>query len=153
MTTITEYLSQDHVRCDGYFIAAETATSQHKWPEAEESFQDFRHAMERHLSIEERVLFPRFEAVIGAEGGPTRVMRMEHERMRELIEAMRQAVGRHDAQGYLDLSETLLILMRQHNLKEEQMLYPMSDHRLGAAREEVLTQLRSPAPSPGIPCL
>jgi len=58
-------------------------------------------------------------------------MRMEHEQMRELLQAMAHAVAVTNQDDYLGLSETLNMLMQQHNLKEENMLYPMSDRVLG----------------------
>jgi iron-sulfur cluster repair protein YtfE (RIC family) len=48
------------------------------------------------------------------------------------------AVANADHDRYLGLSETLNMLMQQHNLKEENMLYPMSDQVLGGARDEVI---------------
>jgi iron-sulfur cluster repair protein YtfE (RIC family) len=38
-----------------------------------------------------------------------------------------------DAEAYLGHSETLLLLMRQHNMKEEQVLYPMCEQHLNSA--------------------
>ena len=62
--------------------------------------------------------------------GPTAVMRMEHEQMRSLLSQLTEAVSRQDGPRFLGLSETLMVLMQQHNMKEEQMLYPMCDRAL-----------------------
>jgi hemerythrin-like domain-containing protein len=67
--------------------------------------------------------------------GPTQVMRMEHEQMRDLMQEMANAVAAGNQDSYLGLSETLNMLMQQHNLKEENMLYPMSDRVLGATAQ------------------
>jgi iron-sulfur cluster repair protein YtfE (RIC family) len=40
------------------------------------------------------------------------------------------------------LSETLMMIMQQHNMKEEQMLYPMMDQTLGQAGAEIAEQIR-----------
>ncbi|MGC2049423.1 MAG: hemerythrin domain-containing protein, partial [Gallionella sp.] len=74
--------------------------------------------------------------------GPVQVMRMEHEQMNTLIEQMASALVQQDAQIYGGLSETLLIVMQQHNLKEEQMLYPLADHFLATQRETLLDNMR-----------
>ena len=37
------------------------------------------------------------------------------------------AVENRDKENYLGLSETLMMLMQQHNMKEEQVLYRMMD--------------------------
>jgi hemerythrin-like domain-containing protein len=94
--------------------------------------------MDRHFAMEEDVLFPAFEAKTGNTMGPTQVMRMEHEQMRALMNDMERAVTAGNDAEYLGLSETLNMIMQQHNLKEENMLYPMSDRVLAGNREAVL---------------
>jgi len=131
MAEITRILGDDHHRCDELFAAAESAIGQAQWDVAEQAFADFRAALSRHFTAEEETLFPAFEARTGMIAGPTQVMRTEHRQMTELVERMATALGRHDEAGYLGESETLLMLMRQHNLKEEQILYPMADRAMG----------------------
>ena len=55
---------------------------------------------------------------------------------------MADTLAHRDAQGYGGLSETLLIVMQQHNLKEEQMLYPIADHFLASQREALIGRMR-----------
>jgi hypothetical protein len=45
---------------------------------------------------------------------------------------MTRAVDETDYDCYLGLSGTLNLLIQQHNLKEEPMLYSMSDQALGS---------------------
>lgn len=130
MQTITEYLSAYHQHCDNMFAEAENAAMKNDLAAAQTGFAAFHQGMEHHLSSEETILFPAFEQATGSNMGPTRVMRMEHEQMRELFAQMQAALDANDTQTYAGLSETLLILMQQHNLKEEQMLYPMADRAL-----------------------
>jgi len=89
--------------------------------------------MERHFQKEEDTLFPAFEQATGNAMGPTRVMRLEHRQMRDALAEMSNALAGGDLEDYLGQAETLLILMQQHNIKEEQILYPMCDQILGAA--------------------
>ncbi|MBU4499031.1 MAG: hemerythrin domain-containing protein [Gammaproteobacteria bacterium] len=131
MSTIVEFLGSDHHACDELFASAEEAVAQKNWDSARTLFNRFQTAMAHHLAMEETVLFPAFEARTGNIMGPTQVMRMEHEQMRELLQAMAHAVAATHQDDYLGLSETLNMLMQQHNLKEENMLYPMSDRVLG----------------------
>lgn len=130
MKTITEYLSADHQRCDNLFADAETAAAKNDLAAAKAGFAAFHQGMQHHLGMEESILFPAFEKAAGNAMGPTRVMRMEHEQMRELFTQMQAALDANDVQTYAGLSETLLVLMQQHNFKEEQMLYPMADRAL-----------------------
>jgi hemerythrin-like domain-containing protein len=91
--------------------------------------------------MEEDKLFPTLVSA-GGPAGPVQMMRMEHAQMNTLIEQMAVTLTHQDAQGYGGLSETLLIVMQQHNLKEEQMLYPIADHFLASQREALLGRMR-----------
>lgn len=138
METIKEYLGADHKRCDDLFVRAETSASQGQWQDAIKYFQDFHDGLERHLQMEETILFPSFESVTGNTAGPTSMMRIEHQQMRLLTERMSYAVQQHDEDDFLGHAETLNIMMQQHNLKEENILYPMIDKVLQQGRAEVL---------------
>lgn len=127
---IKEFMAQDHKDCDLLFATAENAASKEDWPTATQAFNDFVQAMERHLGVEENELFPAFEEATGMTMGPTEMMRSEHEQMRALFVEMREAVETKHSDNYLGISETLLILMQQHNMKEEQILYNMMDQHL-----------------------
>jgi iron-sulfur cluster repair protein YtfE (RIC family) len=131
MSDIARLLADDHSRCDQRFAEAENAVSEGGWERAERLFEAFRAALSRHFAAEEEVLFPAFEAHTGMTGGPTWVMRSEHAQMIGLLEPMAAALARRDGAAYLGQAETLLMLMRQHNLKEEQVLYPICDRALG----------------------
>jgi len=127
---IKEFMAQDHKGCDLLFAKAESAVATEDWDTATQAFNDFVQAMERHLGVEENELFPAFEEATGMTMGPTEMMRSEHDQMRVLLVEMRDAMERQHSDDYLGLSETLLIMMQQHNLKEEQILYNMMDQHL-----------------------
>lgn len=101
----------------------------------------FLSEMERHFLMEETVLFPTFEDISGMRQGPTQVMRMEHQQIRNLLARMSDAVTRMDRDEILEVGETLLILMQQHNMKEEGILYPMVDQHLAPYREELMDRM------------
>ncbi|NDP47599.1 MAG: hemerythrin domain-containing protein [Sulfuriferula multivorans] len=146
MGTILEYLGGDHRACDELFASAEAAVAQKNWGSAHDLFDRFQAAMVRHLAMEENVLFPAFEAHTGNSMGPTQIMRMEHQQIRDLIQNMARAVANSNHNSYLGLSETLNMLMQQHNMKEETMLYPMSDQVLGSERDAVIRAMEAIAP-------
>ena len=141
MSTISETMTADHRRCDEIFSAAEASVSAGAWVEAVERFRAFRRATERHFEMEETVLFPRFEGATGQSMGPTQVMRMEHIQMRRLLDEMEEAVSSRNGDDYLGFSDTLMLLMQQHNMKEERMLYPMTDQALAGELDEVLDRM------------
>ncbi len=130
MNNVIEFMTCAHRHCDESFIAAESFVSQQQWQQAQNSWDAFSSDLEHHLQQEENVLFPAFEAATGMTMGPTQVMRGEHVQMRQLVQQMSQALESKNQQAYLGLSETLMILMQQHNMKEEQMLYPMTQNNL-----------------------
>jgi len=140
---ITDFMGDDHRRCDLIFASAEESVSKGDWSSAESNNRRFLEAMEHHFRMEEEMLFPRFEEVSGHAMGPTEMMRHEHRQMRQLFEQMNQAVSAQSADDYLGASETLLILMQQHNAKEEQMLYPMSDQVLAGEQDELINKLEA----------
>jgi iron-sulfur cluster repair protein YtfE (RIC family) len=141
MQTIAEFMSANHHACDEAFATAEQAALANNWSEAKTAFNNFRTELARHFRMEEEELFPALVSA-GGPAGPVQVMRMEHEQMNTLIEQMSAALANQDAQGYGGLSETLLIVMQQHNLKEERMLYPIADHVLASQREALLGRMR-----------
>ena len=58
---------------------------------------------------------------------------------------MARAVAAGNQNGFLGLSETLNMLMQQHNLKEENMLYPMSDQVLGDEGASLIREMEASA--------
>ena len=141
MQTIAEFMSTDHRACDEAFANAEQAVLASNWSDAETAFNKFRTGLARHFRIEEEQLFPALVSA-GGPGGPVQMMRMEHAQMNTLVEQMATTLTNRDAQGYGGLSETLLIVMQQHNLKEEQILYPIADNVLAAQREALLGRMQ-----------
>ncbi len=129
---IKQFMSQDHKDCDLFFAKAETAVSAEDWTEANQKFNEFIDAMEHHLGFEEQVLFPTFEESTGMKTGPTEMMRLEHDQMRDLFAEMRDALKHQQSDDYLGMADTLLVLMQQHNMKEEQILYNMMDQTLSS---------------------
>ena len=124
---ISQFMTQEHRNCDTEFAQAEQLAAEGKWEEAEQAFLKFADDTIRHFKREEDELFPAFEAQTGSAEGPTQVMRYEHEQVRGLIGKMAQALESQDRDAYLSLCESMMILLQQHNMKEEQMLYAMCD--------------------------
>jgi len=127
---ISQFMTQEHRDCDTEFAAAEQAAADGNWTGAEEKFMIFANDTLRHFKREEEELFPAFEAQTGSNEGPTQVMRYEHEQVKGLIGKLAEAVESKDKDSYLSLCESMMILLQQHNMKEEQMLYAMCDRVL-----------------------
>ncbi len=141
MTLIAEAFTSDHRHCDSLFADAEQMVAANDREAATTSFGRFRSALMHHLEVEEEALFPELEACTGTSGGPTSIMRMEHEQMRGLLDDMDRAIRTWNTERYLGLSETLLILIQQHNTKEERILYLMADQLLAGRQEDIISRL------------
>ena len=126
----SEVLPDHHRTCDDIFADAEKSAMAGRWPECAQSFGRFRRQMAAHFSTEEQVLFPAFEAASGSSMGPTQMMRMEHAQMNTLMRMLDATVAACDRDGFAGAADTLLIMMQQHNMKEENILYPMCDRAL-----------------------
>lgn len=134
------WFTADHRECDAEWAAVEWAVDADEG-RAPAAWTSFDRRMRRHFDMEEQVLFPAFEADTGMTGGPTAVMRFEHEQMRALLDQMDRAARAGDWREVLDQGDTLLMLVQQHNMKEEGMLYPMLQMHLGGAWAAVVPKL------------
>lgn len=134
-------LTAQHRACDVEFTRIEQAAHQGEWPRARLATEAFIDDTETHFRNEEQVLFPALEAATPMATGPTTVMRAEHAQMRELFQDLLQAIDQQDADTLGDAVDTLLLLMQQHNAKEETVLYPIADRTLAADLLGKLTPL------------
>jgi DUF438 domain-containing protein len=148
VTEISEAMAGHHARCDDLFAAVLAAAAVGDRNRASAQFRRFAGELEHHLEREEAVLFAAFEAATGVTAGPTGVMRGEHDRIRTLLAQIEDALSSQNMEGVDGHASTLLIMMQQHNLKEENILYPMFDAVLGARSGELVPRLeleRDPA--------
>lgn len=143
MTTIRQLMSNDHRHCDDLFAAVEEAIAAKQLEPARLAFHGFQQAMLTHFSGEEEILFPGFEASTGMTHGPTHMMRLEHAQIRSLLDEAVEALANDDVEAYLGTADTLIIMLQQHNMKEENILYPMCDQHLLAEAAEIIKRLEA----------
>ena len=143
MTNIRNLMTEDHRHCDDLFANAELAVSKKDNQAAKACFNQFQQAMLAHFDAEEKTLFPTFEAKTGMIMGPTQVMRLEHVQIRALMDEALEALVQNQPDDYLGHADTLVIMMQQHNMKEENMLYPMCDQHLPGEMPELLARLET----------
>jgi len=139
-TNLIDTFMQDHRACDQAWAKVESAADP---VQTRSAWENFHARMLRHFDWEEGVVFPAFEQATGMTMGPTMVMRSEHDAMRGLMDQMKAAMDAGDVDEVLDQGDTLLMLIQQHNMKEEQMLYPMMQQHIGADWEALRAKLRS----------
>lgn len=98
-----------------------------------------------HHHKEELLLFPKLvERGVPNQGGPIGVMLGEHEMGRAEIRAMDEAIQRYRAgdraalAGLSGAAQRYITLLRQHILKEDQVLFRMADRVLSADEQAQL---------------
>ena len=135
------FFSEDHRECDDAWAALEAAASASDKAKSATLWPVFSARLLHHLKMEEDILFPAFEAATGMRGGPTNVMRSEHTQMRAVLTEMERRMSTGDLDGLLDQGDTLLMLIQQHNAKEEGMLYPMAEQALSSQWDSLAASL------------
>jgi iron-sulfur cluster repair protein YtfE (RIC family) len=100
---------------------------------AEQDFAELADRLERHMAVEEDVLYPAVERELGgpAGGGPTANLRSEHDEIRRWLEV----IGDHLAAGGSFAAGELAILasrLAEHVCFEESLVYPTCDRVLDA---------------------
>jgi regulator of cell morphogenesis and NO signaling len=133
-TSIAEYFEADHDRLDGLFVNFQRFKHS-DYSRAKECFVQFKFGLQRHIIWEEEILFPLFEKKLGLHDiGPTAVMRNEHQQIGKCLESIHKKVQESDPESDREEKE-LLEVLKQHNLKEEMILYPAIDSMI--TREEI----------------
>ena len=143
MSTISSFLTTDHRACDEEFADMENAVASGDWDLSAEKLNKFITDLLHHFDMEEKVMFPTFEDETGMTQGPTMIMRMEHDQMRQLLNALQEDLEKKDKNHFFGVSESLMMLMQQHNMKEEQMLYAMADVHLASLVPQVIENMKA----------
>lgn len=141
MNTICAFLNLDHQRCDDLFSRAETRIAQRLWDDATDSFRLFHDALRQHIRMEEKVLLPAFIQAIPDSTAPVSMLHMEHLQIRGIADRMSDAILRLDPVDFVLHAETYTLLMQQHTLKEEDMLYPLLDRVLERKRDKIISAM------------
>ncbi len=146
MESISSWMQQDHVAIDSIAERATAAAASGDAAGMARDAAQFLSQLERHIEMEERVLFPAFEERTGmTAAGPSVQMREEHDQMRGVFDQMRAAIESKDTAGWQSASHALLEILVPHNQKEEQMMYPMLDDAMGPDAAQLLAEVKAMA--------
>jgi hemerythrin superfamily protein/uncharacterized protein (DUF2249 family) len=135
---LAEALGEDHHRLSSSerlafacLDAGDVDSARHHW-------RTFHRGVNRHIQIEEELLFPVFDAKSrGGRTGPTSVLRAEHREIRMLLEEIARALGSPSSEVQ-ELRGELQKTLGDHVRKEESILYPAMDTLLGEAERDGL---------------
>lgn len=127
---ITAYFEADHDRLDNLFQKYREI-KRGDFKIAKPYFREFFKGLRKHIVWEEEVLFPFFEKASGMMGGPTQVMRQEHRLIGGILDRIHAKVRAADPNSDQE-EEELISVLKPHNDKEENILYPAIDQFAGA---------------------
>lgn len=139
--TVNEFMTQDHRDCDDQFANLENIIDKENFEGANCMFDEFYNHMIKHFDMEEKIMFPMFNECSAEGCNPTHVMIMEHDQMRALLNKMKSAIDSKDKNSFLGLSENLMFLAQQHNMKEEQIMYNLVDNALDS--EDLIEKMKA----------
>jgi iron-sulfur cluster repair protein YtfE (RIC family) len=135
-------MSVDHDRLDNKIkmYSAEKLTDIER---AENIFLFFKSELERHIVWEEDILFPVFERKTDIKnGGPTSVMRMEHVQIKNHLQEIKRKLHAKKIQDPCKEEVALFKLLKLHNQKEENILYPGIDNLTNEQeKEQIIKQM------------
>ncbi len=136
---ISTLMSQDHRNCDSNYEIIEKFLEQNNLAMAKNSFEIWRDKNLKHFLIEEEILFLETIKAIGGKIPPIMVMELEHLQIRNCFLEIENSLLAEDITKFYQLAETCMIMIQQHNFKEEQILYPIIDRAILATHEDVLS--------------
>jgi len=143
MTTILEFMSEDHDRLDNKIKMYSTEKLVNV-ERAEGIFILFKSELERHIIWEEDILFPIFESKTGIkDGGPTSVMKMEHIQIKNHLQEIKRKLHAKNIQDPCKEEVALFKVLESHNQKEENILYPEIDNLTSEQEKELMIKQMS----------
>lgn len=131
--TLAAALEREHREIDGG-IAEYTATVRGENPHREPLLRAIR-ALRRHIYLEEAFLFPLLREAEAGLTAPVFVMLREHGQLWQTLDSIE-----HEPDPSADVARCheLTVQLLHHNLKEEKVLYPLTDEVLTDAAAERL---------------
>ena len=148
---VAPFYTDDHDKLDEHFKCFQKNKRQ-DYARAKECFEKFKSGLHRHIAWEEEILFPLFEEKTGmTDGGPTFVMREEHRQIKALLEEVHKKVQRQNPESDQE-EQQLWDVLKQHNHKEEAILYPAIDRVASdEEREAVFEKMKTIQSGPDSP--
>lgn len=141
---VSEFLGWDHRRLAGILTEVTRLVGNGAHADAAPLFAEFACGLNWHIDAEEITLFPAFEQKTGVLEGPTTVLRDEHRQIRSRMDEVAGALKAGDAAAAGRAIAALDDILGEHNDKEEQVLYPMTDHAMvdGQERDELVNRIQ-----------
>lgn len=127
MGFVTRFMNADHKYIDQLW--SEFLSEKDDAIRVAELFDKFNTHIQKHISLEDNVLFPRFDAFTGLsnEEGPTCIARRDHTSILKLMKKVQDACERHDIKEVQNTGEHLGRVLAAHRQRENNIQYPVLD--------------------------
>jgi len=127
MQTVSQFMDEDHARLNKLW--EEFLSEKKQIYVAHERLNKFTNHLEKHILLEDTILFPRFNAYIGFEGdeGPVGILSRDHDNIYKLLEGIRLVIMSNNLAQVLREGNNLKKLFDKHLEREFQMGYPICD--------------------------
>ena len=122
--SIKRFFEADHEKLDQRFVNYMKLKNE-SYPRAVDCFFLLKAGLQRHIGWEEEIVFPLFLQKTDNET-TIRVMRLEHRRILEILNDLTKKIQNGNRHTETDEYQ-LLVLLGEHALKEEMVLYPAID--------------------------
>lgn len=136
---ISELMTFDHRECDVFFENIDKLINNKDFVAARENIIHWMNKNFKHFEVEETAIFPTLASQLGIVIPPVQMMIHEHHQIRNLITEIVSSFETADIETTLGNIETCFMMIQQHNMKEENILYPLIDRELSHNDELDLT--------------
>ena len=141
MNKSENWLVHEHSLYEELLTRCQDAVEMEEWGMVNRLFNELIANLKRHMTLEEEVLYPAYEAAPHAPQGPTTALREEHANIVSLIRDMTRIIQTRDSGHVLESLSHLEARMIKHHEKEEDIFLPMASHILNADRDELLQKI------------
>jgi len=145
--TITGFMTAEHAQINSKWEQTVAALTAEDFGKLHGLAGDFIAALQRHIHAEEQILFPAIEKKSG-DDEPTSAMRLEHRQMEHMMERLKPLLTVEELWTAIKAVEGQETepdaLLRSHENKERDVLYPLADKVLGAQEvRQLVAQMRT----------
>ena len=137
MISTEHWLVHDHTRFEASINNFRDLVQLREWDAIGNELNELVRYLDYHMSQEEEVLFPAYEARAGASDQHIRTLREEHDAIVDQVRSIFRAAEQHDTQLLNEALGTLESLLLVHHEKEELFFLPMASRILFGEREQL----------------
>ena len=141
--SLAEELRSDHARIDGMLTELQHFLRVGALAEAERHFASLEQALVRHMTAEEKLLFPAMLRMTQPVARAVPSILAEHADLRAILPVLADALAKQDVLAIETILPQLRRSLARHHEDEERLVYPITDWALGPdEQEDLMKRLR-----------